>query len=191
MGRGDGSKLFGDGVGEFLPELVVDWEIEPLVPLFLQNLRMFLTLTIEALRVLESLPGARLFRLWSSEVESNENLLDGALPSVVAEEIEDFLVLWVGRVGISGTAGTGGTSSNGVNDDGYLPKGSGESGMMGDSRGRGGWRWEYKVSSSLCLASDSSGMSGVEPFRRGDSFGGCIATPFKAHCGWLVRSASN
>ena len=112
MGTGDGNRLLADDVGEFLPELGVDWEIEPLVPLFLQNLRMFLTLTIEVLRVRESLPGMRLLWLWSSEVESNENLLDGTLSSLtIVEEIEDFLALWVGRVGISGTAGTGGTSS--------------------------------------------------------------------------------
>jgi hypothetical protein len=65
----EGRSCWG-GVGEFLPELGVDWEIEPLVPLFLQNLRMFLTLTIEVLRDRESLPGARLFGLWSSGVES-------------------------------------------------------------------------------------------------------------------------
>jgi hypothetical protein len=49
-----------DGVGEFFPELGVEWEIEPFVPLFLQNLRMFLTLTIEVLRDRVSLPGGRL-----------------------------------------------------------------------------------------------------------------------------------
>ena len=126
-------------MGEFLPELGVDWEIEPLVPLFLQNLRMFLTLTIEVLRDRESFPGARLFWLWSSGVESRENLLDGVLSSlIVVEEIEDFPALWVGRVGISGTAGTGGTSSNGINDEGYLPNGSGERGMTGDSKDGGG-----------------------------------------------------
>ena len=64
-----------------------------------------------------------------------------------------------------------------MNDEGYLPKGSGESGMMGDSRGREGWRWGYEVSS------DSSGMSGDEPFLPNNGFGGCIAIPFKAHCG--------
>ena len=53
---------------------------------------------------------------------------------MIVEEIEDFLALWVGRVGISGTAGSGGTSSKGMNDEGYLPNGSGESGMTGDSR---------------------------------------------------------
>jgi len=98
---GVGSKrVFGGGVGEFLPELGVVWEIEPLVPLFLQNFRMFLTLTIEVLRARESLPGARLFGLCSSGVESSENLLDGVLSSLtIIEEIEDFLALWVGRVG--------------------------------------------------------------------------------------------
>ena len=144
VGTGDGAlgrgkRLFGGGVGELLPELRVVWEIEPLVPLFLQNLRMFLTLTIEVLRARDSLPGARLFGLWSSEVESNENLLDGALSSLtIMEVMEDFLALWVGLLGSSGTAGTGGTSSSGTNDEGYLPKGSGESGMTGDSRDRGG-----------------------------------------------------
>ena len=69
------------------------------MPLFLQNLRMFLTLTIEVLRARESLPGTRLFGLWSSVVESRENLLDGVLSSLtIIEEIEDFLALWVGRV---------------------------------------------------------------------------------------------
>jgi len=80
-------------VGEFLPELGVAWEIEPLVPLFLQNLRMLLTLTMEVLRARESLPGARLFGLWSSGVESIENLLDGALSLMIMEEMEDFLAL--------------------------------------------------------------------------------------------------
>ena len=188
MGTGDSA----GGVGEFLPEFGVGWEIEPFVPLFLQNLRMFLTLTMEVLRARESLPGTRLFELWSSEVESNENLLDGVLSSLMTvEDMDDFLALWVGRVGISGTAGTGGTSSNGMNDEGYLPKGSGESGMIGDSRDRGGWREGYKASSSLCFASGSSGMSGDEPFLLGNDLGGCIATPFKAHCGWLAGSASN
>lgn len=89
-----GKRLFGAGVGELFPELGVVWEIEPFVPLFLQNLRMFLTLTIEVLRARESLPGARLFELWSSVVESSENLLDGALSSLMTvEEIEDFLAL--------------------------------------------------------------------------------------------------
>lgn len=66
MGTGDGAggnKLFVDGVGEFFPELGVDWEMEPFVPLFLQNLRMFLTLTMEVLRDRVSFPGARLFGL--------------------------------------------------------------------------------------------------------------------------------
>ena len=157
------------------------------MPLLLQNLRMLLTLTIELLRDRVSLPGARLFGLWSSVVESNENLLDGALSSMIVEEVEDFLAMWVSRLGI---AGTGGTSSNGTNDEGYLPKGSGESGMTGDSRDRWGWREGYSVS-SLCLASDSSGMSGDELFLPGDSFGGCITTPFKAHFGWFARSASS
>ena len=80
-------------MGEFLPELGADWEIEPLVPLFLQNLRMFLTLTIEVLRDRESLPGARLLESWSSGVESRENLLDGVLPSLMIVEIEDFSAL--------------------------------------------------------------------------------------------------
>ena len=80
-------------MGEFLPELGVAWEIEPLVPLFLQNLRMLLTLTMEVLRARESLPGARLFGLWSSGVESIENLLDGALSLMIMEEMEDFLAL--------------------------------------------------------------------------------------------------
>jgi hypothetical protein len=93
-GDGGGKKLLEDGVGEFLPELGVDWEIEPLVgPLFLQNLRMFLTLTIEALRDRGSFPAARLFELWSSGVESRENLLDGVLSSMIVEEIEDFSAL--------------------------------------------------------------------------------------------------
>jgi hypothetical protein len=129
--------------------------------------------------------------LWSSGVESSENLLDGALSSLIVEETEDFLALWVGWVGISGMAGTGGTSSNGTNDKGYLPKGSGESGMTGDSMDRGGWRGGYKASSSLCPTSDSSGMSCDEPFLLGNDFGGCITTPFKAHCGWFARSAPN
>ena len=194
MGTGDGGgkKLLEDGVGEFLPELGVDWEIEPLVPLFLQNLRMFLTLTIEVLRNRESFPGTRLLELWSSEVESRENLLDGVLSSLMIVEIEDFSALWVGRVDISGTAGTGGTSSNGTNDEGYLPNGSGESGMTGDSRDRGGWRGGYRVSSSsLCVASDSSETNGDEPFLLDNSFGGWIVTPFSAHCGWFAGSASD
>ena len=132
-------------MGEFFPELGVEREMEPLLPLFLQNLRILLTLTIEVLRDRESLPGARLFGLWSSVVESKENLLDGALSSLMmAEEIEGFSALWVSRVGIPGTAGTEGTSSDGKNDEGYLPKGSGESGITGDSRSGGAWRGGYK-----------------------------------------------
>ena len=189
---GVGKRLFGGGVGEFLPELGMVWEMEPLVPLFLQNLRMFLTLTIEVLRARVSLPGARLFGLWSSGVESSENLLDGALSSLmIIEVIEGFLALWVGLVGNSGTAGTGGTSSNGTNDEGYLPKGSGERGMMGDSRDRGGWRGGYKASSCLCFADDSSKERRVESFPLGNSFWvGCITTPFRAHCGWFARLVS-
>jgi hypothetical protein len=152
---------------------------------------MFLTLTIEVLRVREVPTGARLFGLWSSLVESNENLLDGALSSTIVEEMEDFLALWVGRVAISGTAGTGGTSSNGTNEEGNLPKGSGESGKTGDPRDRGDWRGGYRTSSFLCVVSGSSGMSGDEPFLPDNDFGGCIATPFKAHCGWFAKSTSN
>lgn len=191
-GDGVGRRLFVDGVGELLPEPGAGWEMEPFVPLFLQNLRIFLTLTMEVLRARESLPGARLFGLWSSVVESNENLLDGALSSLmIVEEIEDFLALWVGRVGIPGTAGTGGASSNGTNDEGYLPKGSGESGMTGDSRDRGGWRGGYKASSSLRLAIRSSEMRGDEPFLLESGFMGCITTPFRAHCGWFAKEMSN
>jgi hypothetical protein len=51
------------GVGELFPEPGMDREIEPLLPLFLQNLRMLMTLTMEVLRDRESLPGARLFGL--------------------------------------------------------------------------------------------------------------------------------
>jgi hypothetical protein len=81
-------------VGDVFPEPGVDWDIEPLVPLFLQNFRMLLTLTIEVLRDRGSLPGARLFGAWSSVVESSENLLDGALSSLmIAEDIEDFSAL--------------------------------------------------------------------------------------------------
>ena len=205
MGAGDGAggkKLFGDGVGgkrlvwggvgELLPELGVVWEIEPFVPLFLQNLRIFLTLTMEVLRARESLPGARLFGLWSSVVESSENLLDGALSSLtIMEEIEDFLALWVGRVDSCGTAGTGGASSNGTNDEGYLPKGSGESGMIGDSRDRGCWRGGYKATSCLCVGNDSSEVRGRESFLLGNGFGGDCITPFRAHCGWFARFVSN
>ena len=54
-----GGGLLGDGTGDVFPELGVDWDIEFLVPLFLQNLRMLLTLTIEVLRARGSLPGAR------------------------------------------------------------------------------------------------------------------------------------
>ena len=191
MGAGDdaGGNKFEDGVGEFLPELGVDWEIEVFVPLFLQNLRMFLTLTMEVVRGRESFPGAK-FGLWSSVVESRENLLDGVLSSMITEETDDFSALCVGRFGISGTGGTGGTSSNGMNDEGYLPKGSGESGMMGDSRDRGGLRGGYKTS-SLCFTRDSSEMSGDEPLLFCNGFGSCIATPFSVHCGWFARSASD
>lgn len=193
MGAGDGAggnKLFVDGVGEFFPELGVDWEIEPFVPLFLQNLRMFLTLTIEVLRDRVSLPGARLFGLWSSVVESNENLLDGVRSSTIVEETEDFLALWVGRVGTSGTAGTGGVSSKGINDEGYLPNGSGESGMIGDSRDRGCWRGGYNVS-CLCLAIVSSEMGGGESFPPGDGFCGRVVAPLSARSDRFSRSASN
>ena len=96
----------------------------------------------------------------------------------------------MGRFGISGTAGTGGTSSNGTNDEGNLPKGSGESGMTGDSRDRGDFKGGYKVS-SLCLARDSSEMRGDEPLLLCNGFSGCIATPFSVHCGWFARSASD
>lgn len=59
-----GGGLFEEGgVGELFPEPGMDREIEPLLPLFLQNLRMLMTLTMEVLRDRESLPGARLFGL--------------------------------------------------------------------------------------------------------------------------------
>lgn len=186
-----GGGLFWGGVGELFPELGADREIEPLLPLFLQNLRMLLTLTIEVLRDRESLPGARLLGLWSSVVESKENLLDGALSSLmIAEEIEGFSALWVGWVGISGTAGTEGTSSSGKNDEGCLPKGSGDSGITGDSRPRGNWRGGYKFSPSLGAGSGFSEMSGGDPFLPCNDFCGWIVIPFDARCGGLRRSAS-
>jgi len=76
-----------------------------------------------------------------------------------------------------------------MNDEGYLPKGSGESGMIGDSRDRGGWRGGYKASSCLCFANDSSEVRDRESFLLGNGFD-CI-TPFRAHCGWFARFVSN
>jgi hypothetical protein len=125
--------------------------------------------------------------LWSSVVESNENLLDGVLSSTIVEEIEDFLALWVGRVDISGTAGTGGTSSKGINDEGYLPNGSGESGMIGDSRDWGCWRGGYNVS-SLCLGVVPSEMSGNVP---GEGFCGCAVAPLSVLCSWFPMPVSD
>ena len=93
----------------------------------------------------------------------------------------------MGRVAISGIAGTGGTSSIGKNDEGYLPKGSGESGIIGDSADREGWRGGYKLSSSLGTGRSFSEMTG-DPLPPGNSVGGCMATPFDARCGGFEGS---
>lgn len=101
---------------------------------------------------------------------------------MIAEEIEGFSALWVG---ISGTAGTEGVTSNGKKDEGCLPKGSGESGITGDSRFRGGWRGGYKLSSSLGVGRGFSEMSDGDPFLPSDGFCSCMATPSEAR--WEFR----
>jgi len=108
---------------------------------------------------------------------------------MVMEEIEDFSALWVGRAILSGIAGTGGTSSGGKNDEGYRPKGSGESGIIGDPEDRGYWRGGYKFSSSRGIGSGFS-ETGGDFFFSGDGFCSCTETPFDARCSVIERLAS-
>lgn len=105
------------------------------------------------------------------------------------EEIEDFSALWVGRGILSGITGTGGTSSGGKNDEGYRPKGSGESGITGDPEDRGYWRGGYKLSSSRSIGSGFS-ETGGDSFLSGNGFCSCTEIPFDARRSGIERSTS-